>query len=185
MVFMIELRLNENQIKLLSLLWIYTTENESEEDIFIKDYALHALIYYLSEKGFFNYNFSGQLVFWRSSWAFINISQRALLDLEYLINLGLIVKIRFSTMTFQYVTAYALSETGKKYLKIYGKHLVEKLRKMLYCEKKKQIYDVEIREDDAYLICGDDEIPMGVKRTKDVSYNSIAILLDEVSENVA
>jgi len=172
--------LDENKLRLLSILYLYTkpASNINDVDRYIKEYALLSIVYYLIVKGMLDYDYSSRLVLWHGGYVFMNISQEAIADLEYLIQHGYVQKIKFSTSSHLYVVGYRITQEGIEFLENNHKDQIEVIRKELSCPNG-ELKKIVIEDEDAFFVCeeGPEPEPTGCRREEDVSYESEPILL--------
>jgi len=164
--------LDANKIRLLAILSLYTKPAGVEDDYdhYIKDYALLSIIYDLIIKGILDYDYSSRLVLWKGAYVFMNISQEAVSDLEFLVNKGFVQRIKFSTEGHLYVIGYSITEKGLKLLDEHKDHL-DIVRNSLKCECG-GVMSIIVEDDDAYYVCCNRKIPIGCLSTEDISYET-------------
>jgi len=169
--------LDDNKLKLLALLALYTKPagKDDEYDHYIKDYALFSIVYDLITRGILDYDYSSRLILWKGAYVFMNISQEAISDLEFLVSKGLIQKIKFSTRGHLYVIGYRITDKGLEIVNGYEKHFNE-VRDALTCECGR-LMSITIEDDDAYYICCGKKKPTGCLTTEDVSYETEPIFV--------
>jgi len=168
-----EVELDDNKLILLAILYLYTRpmDRSKKSGIFIKEYALFAIIHYLILKKVLDYDYASRLKLWKGgSYAFVNISQEAIADLDYLINCSLVNKIRFSTRDHIYTIGYGITKMAIKMLDEKYRDIVEKVRAHLFVNGV--LKKLVVEDDDAYLVYGENKEPIGCLRTEDVSYIS-------------
>ena len=168
-----EIELDDNKLILLAILYLYTQpiESSKKKSVFIKEYALFAIIHYLILKKVLDYDYASKLKLWKGgSYAFVNISQEAIADIDYLINYSLVQKIRFSTKDHIYTIGYGITNTAVKILDEKYRDVLEKVRAYLSVGGK--LKKLVVEDDDAYLVHEDKKEPVGCLKTEDVSYIS-------------
>ena len=168
--------LDDNKLKLLALLSLHTKPaGDDEYDHYIKNYVLLCIIYDLIIRGVLDYDYSSRLILWRGAYVFMNVSQEALVDLDFLVEKGLLKKIKFSTQGHLYVVGYRVTETGREVIRGYPEKL-EEVRKALACECG-EIMSIAIEEDGAYYVCCGEKKKIGCLSTEDVGYEAEPIIV--------
>ncbi len=102
--------------RLLKLIGLYTGSMGNVER-WIKNYALWVLVYYGIVKGVFEkYDYTPIITLWYGYLRVVNVSMEAEADLMKLRSLGLVNKLRLATSKYRFITAYMITEKGRRFL---------------------------------------------------------------------
>ena len=148
--------LTRDQARLLYLLSLYTkpARSSKEKESWMKDLALKALIYHLITKHLFSdYDYAPLLAQFFGLHVYMNVSQEGEDDVHDLRELGLVQRLKLSTMRHMYIAAYRVTERGMEALKTVSPEDKEAVDKALSCPACGRLLSVEIPEKGPQLIC--------------------------------
>lgn len=165
-------KMGGDALRLLKLISIYTGVEERRE-LWIKDYALHVLIFHgIINKVFETYDYAPYIMLWHGRMRAVNISQEALADINEMRKLGLVKKLRLATSKYRFVTAYIVSERGLRVLEHTPREVVKPVVELF--TENGQPAEVVLKENgQPYLrYPSGREVEVPILKIKDVEYSS-------------
>lgn len=160
-----KVELTTEQERLLYLISLYSKPalNISDEEVWIKDLALKALIYQGTVNHIFDYDYAPSVFMFDGVKRLVNISQEGEDDINDLRELNLISRLKLSTSKYNIIDAYRITKQGLDVLKNVKKEnrkAVDKLVKCSKCQKYGEVLVVGVRVRFHCKNCGE---------TKDIS----------------
>ena len=150
------------------------------ERIWVKELPLWAIIYFQITKGTYEtYDYAPTPIqfFGRSSFT-VNISYEGIDDIEDLRELDIIEKIRLSTSSHGFVTAYRLTNKGLELLGKTPQDIKDEVHNLFYCSNCKTHLDFFMNIGDYPEIkmdcpeCDETDVELDFLESEDVSYVS-------------
>jgi len=151
-----------------------------DEKLWIKELPLWAIMYYMITHGSFEtYDYTPTPIqfFGRSSFT-VNLSYEGVDDIEDLRELEILEKIRLSTSSHGFVTAYRITEIGRKYLDLIPKDVHDEVNNLFYCKDCKTHLQFYMNMGDEPKVmmdcpdCDDSDVDLGFLESEDVNYVS-------------
>ena len=152
---MSNVELTREQECLLYLISLYSKPalNMSEEEVWIKDLALKALIYQGTIKQIFDYDYAPSVVMFDGIKRLVNISQEGEDDINDLRELNLISRLKLSTSKYNIIDAYRITKLGLDVLKNVKKENRKAVDKLVKCSKCGKQGEVLVEETSVKFQC--------------------------------
>jgi hypothetical protein len=140
--------LNPDQGRLLYLISKYSTASEKgEEELWIKELALMALIFRGIERGAFDeYDSAPNLVTFHGTKRYANVSQEGKNDLKHLREKAFVSKVKISTKYYDHISAFSITLEGVKALKTIKRKDRARVEAIITCHKCGCQLEVEMRK---------------------------------------
>jgi len=173
-----ETGLTQNQNRLLYLVSLYThaAQNADEQEEWVRQPALLVLAYEAIVAQVLDYDYAPASQLVENCRKYINISQEAKSDIDFLREEELLNGLKLSSNTYQPVTCYQVSEKGSLVLKKVSKSDREAVHEFVYAPKTRDLLRVEwnIEEREYWLVSDTFSKKSTVTECEDVSYVSSA-----------
>mmetsp|Transcript_2460 Transcript_2460/g.3417 ORF Transcript_2460/g.3417 Transcript_2460/m.3417 type:complete len:855 (+) Transcript_2460:11-2575(+) len=172
--------LTENQNRLLYMISLYSrkaTAGTDEKDEWVRKPALIVLIYEGIVAGVLDFDYAPASAMVENRRIWMNISQEGKSDLEFLREEELLNGLQMSSMSFQPLTCYQISDKGKELVKRISRKEKESVHEFVYARGTRELLSVHWDGRNFYLVSSS-----GYKRksnitdTEDVSYVSSAYI---------
>lgn len=152
---MTKVELTMEQERLLYLISLYSKPalNMSEEEVWIKDLALKALVYKGTINQIFNYDYAPSVVMFDGIKRLVNISQEGEDDINDLRELNLINRLKLSTSKYNIIDAYRITKQGLEVLKNVKKENLKAVDKLVKCSKCRKQGEVLVEETNVKFQC--------------------------------
>jgi len=127
-------KLTTNQNRLIFLVDLYTKQavTRDELDTWIRKTALSVIIYEGIVAGVFDYDYAPQSILIKSRRIWINISQEALSDIEFLREEEILHALQMPSSSYKPITCYQISEKGKEFVQNVPREDKEAVIKVVY-----------------------------------------------------
>ncbi len=155
--------LNISQVSIdkdqMGVLYAYSLYTNEQEHTYLQYTAACALIFYLSQKGSFNYNLNELLVYdYKEERRYIWESKKFMTDINILRDKGLLLRARSRSKTSHDVNAHQCTVIGQQYISSILETtcettlFLEKIKKELSCESG-EIKTIRLSDNGPLLCC--------------------------------
>ncbi|MFB0562887.1 MAG: hypothetical protein ACETWM_16940 [Candidatus Lokiarchaeia archaeon] len=143
-----DVELTKEQERLLYLISLYSkpAQNNSDEEVWIKDLALKALIYKGITEKIFDYDYAPSVVMFDGIKKLVNVSQEGEDDINDLREMNLVSRLKLSTSKYNIINAYGITYLGLNVLKNAKKENRNTVDKLVKCSRCKNLGEVLVEE---------------------------------------
>lgn len=165
-------KLTDEQRRLLYLIGLYSTIEETVGKQWLKDLSLKGLLIKGIRDKILDYDYAPASVMYRGTRKVLNISQEGQNDLNILREYGLVARLRLGTDRHFYFNAYGLTFDGVEVFHAILQEDRDPIDKLVHCAKCGKLYEVIPEEDSIYMICEPCKVKINteVDDIEDVAY---------------
>jgi WD repeat-containing protein 35 len=147
--------LTREQERLLYLISLYSkpAQNSSDEEVWIKDLALKALIYQGIIEKVFNYDYAPLVIMFDGVKRMVNVSMEGEDDINDLRELKLVSRLKLSTSKYNIINAYRVNIEGLEVLKGAKKENLEAVDKLVKCLSCGNLKEVLVEDEEVKFVC--------------------------------
>jgi len=147
--------LTREQERLLYLISLYSkpAQSLSEEEVWIKDLALKALIYQGITDKVFDYDYAPSVFMFDGVKRMVNVCQEGEDDINDLREMNLVSRLKLSTSKYNIINAYRINIEGLEVLKKAKKENLKAVDKLVKCSSCGNRGEVLIQDETVEFLC--------------------------------